>query len=1645
MKWLVACLLCWPLLASADTYNLSLGQRPPCSTNWSVSGTVYTCTFNGRVTLGSGDQLIADSAVTVRANNGFELNNSSVGTAQNTVSLQSDYGSVLARNSTLYGSVAASSGNFEFTDTSVVGALTTGGNIVISGGSVNGNVQSQSNTVRITGATIQGSITANRGTITLTDARVAGAIQTECCTVTATNSHLSSNILARSGMTFTGGSITGDLTMLASNPLTMTGVSYLAGEASGASTATITNSQVGSAGQTINITTTTGAITFSNSIAYGIYQAPGNSTVNVQNNSQIYGQCLPNSNPANACAPLPPPQPAMPTWCEDIWPAATTANALFPLAADRYIPNVADAPLGTSIAPGEYLRRGTFTLGSARTVPSPSALVVIDGNFTLDANFNATGNPANLLLYVTGELTIEAGVSVRGYLLANTVRFANRGLFQANAVVQGAVSAFSGITYGILHRPTVSYQAPSAVLQGGKFCLSAPRQELYLTLNDGPWQSGLGNVQDSGVNNLPVAAVNNPVFSRELPALAANNAGLGTCGYAEFSAGQSQYFEVPDSPFIKTSGSFTAGLWVYPQSRASLMTLFSKDENFELHINNSGHVNWWWQNSAGTVRQFNSTQQVPLNQWSYIAIRYTPGRQTIFVNGAKTEQNFNEALRLNTRPLQLGSDQNTAGRFFDGRLDEFSFYRGRLSDADIAALAQQRSGSCPSVVLSCVNDTFESSNGFGQLWNVLNQSGNFTPQLNSGTLRLTQSTNQATVASLRRVFPAANNFLQIEFDFHAYGGNVFGGSQGGDGIAVVLSDAETPLRAGAFGGSLGYAQKGASSDCPNCPGFAAGWLGVGLDVFGNFSIASEGRVGGAAANTNISQTSNRVVVRGSAGSNYAFITQSNQLTPGFSIAGNTRGPGHRYRITLNSRQSGTALLTVERNTGSGYVTVIPERNVLNDLQGSQGNVPANLRLSFTGSTGSAFNIHELDNVQVCAERSSGGLVLDHIRLLHPATQVSCVDASLELTACLNNECSATLSEPGSVRLQSSGGSFNGSQVTQIAGSNATINFAQGQARANLRWPQTGTAQIDWLESNPQLLGNDPFRCFADGLRSDCTISFTEAGLTFIRPVPDNTTYAGLDYSGQLSSQCGVRVSGTKSVQLGVQCVNPQACISGQQFTVNGVSIAANPAGQTAGRTAIPLTFNAQGVADFNFRYTDVGELRLYANLVLPAEPDAPALTLTAESSPFVVKPHTIQFVEAAQLPYRANSNPGTRQSGVGFWSAGKPFRVLAQAQNAQGNITPNFGNELTRQRLALALHELVYPAAGVAEPSLLEFGEFQPATVAGRQQSDTVVWHEAGTIRLQAKLANQDYLGAGDAFATSVSSDVGRFYPDRFRLQHALTQNSCNSFTYMGQPAISLSYLLHAEGYTGRVLQNYDTSLYLGTAQFSVVASNTEVANPALSLGGRLSVNQSSWVQGRYQVSQTDAGFSRQASQQPDGPFNALQLGLQLVSEIDNRPLIDLNFNAASSGNCGANCTAVSLGEPLNLRYGRLLLENAFGSELEPLPLKLVAEYWNGQMFVTNTADNCTVISPANLQKTDGELTPGIAGDGGPLLKGVSSPVSLFLQAPGQTGALKYQYLSPVWLRFNWDNSNDYSQHARNEVLFGRYRGNSRLIFWREQ
>lgn len=76
--------------------------------------------------------------------------------------------------------------------------------------------------------------------------------------------------------------------------------------------------------------------------------------------------------------------------------------------------------------------------------------------------------------------------------------------------------------------------------------------------------------------------------------------------------------------------------------------------------------------------------------------------------------------------------------------------------------------------------------------------------------------------------------IEVTFAQYQYGGT------GADGISFFIVDGDTDLdEVGAYGGSLGYAQ--IESPQGDMPGVEGGYLGLGLDAWGNFSADTEGR------------------------------------------------------------------------------------------------------------------------------------------------------------------------------------------------------------------------------------------------------------------------------------------------------------------------------------------------------------------------------------------------------------------------------------------------------------------------------------------------------------------------------------------------------------------------------------------------------------------------------------------------------------------------------------------------------------------------------------------------------------------------------------------------------------------------------------
>jgi MSHA biogenesis protein MshQ len=279
------------------------------------------------------------------------------------------------------------------------------------------------------------------------------------------------------------------------------------------------------------------------------------------------------------------------------------------------------------------------------------------------------------------------------------------------------------------------------------------------------------------------------------------------------------------------------------------------------------------------------------------------------------------------------------------------------------------------VTVSCVCDRFgraslNPSTIYGANWIVSKSDATaVVPYINgtSGMLRLTENTgNNAKAATVPGIFPAAGNYISVEFQHYAYGGS------GADGIAVTLSDYSVTAVPGAFGGSLGYAPKDAAACgvAGGCPGFAGGWIGIAIDEFGNYQNPTEGRTGGPGSRPD------SVGARGSGSglTGYPWLAGTNTLTPAIDNTGSTTpAPGYYYQVIVDARNASNVtpetFVTVRRDTsgtGSSYATLIPAFDVF-AANPSQNAVPDNWQISFTGSTGGSTNIHEIGGLRVCAQ------------------------------------------------------------------------------------------------------------------------------------------------------------------------------------------------------------------------------------------------------------------------------------------------------------------------------------------------------------------------------------------------------------------------------------------------------------------------------------------------------------------------------------------------------------------------------------------------------------------------------------------------------------------------------------------------------
>ncbi|MDM5136701.1 MSHA biogenesis protein MshQ [Aeromonas salmonicida] len=954
-------------------------------------------------------------------------------------------------------------------------------------------------------------------------------------------------------------------------------------------------------------------------------------------------------------------------------------------------------------------------------------------------------------------------------------------------------------------------------------------------------------------------------------------------------------------------------------------------------------------------------------------------------------------------------------------------------------------------MLTCFADGFDSAQINPDSWVVAQRNNSTLPSVQNGRLRLTQNTtNQATSATFQRLFPGASNLVTVEFDQFAYKTS---GTSGADGMAVVLSDATQTPQPGAFGGPLGYGFKTGFS------GFAGGWLGVGLDEYGNY--ANEG------GSYNLGSRPQAVSIRGSgsgtSGYNYLAGTGSN-LSPPVDSGTNSNRP-HRYRITVDSRTAGSSLAKVERDTGSGYSTLVGPINMAS--QTGQAAVPANFLLSLTGSTGSVTNFHEIDNVRICALRSNPvGVQIDHFQLDHSGQPLTCNPETVTVNACADAACTTLIKDPVTATLS----------LTPISASNGwiggnTVTFSDGSTTVLLRNNTPTAVTIGVSGSTPTTKPFSTTLCKSgNGTPSvaACTLSFADSG--FIFDVPDTYSNQPQDVTisavkkDDITKQCVPGFTGVRSVGFWGTYSNPSNNNFGSRISIDGNPIATYAASvPSPAATPLNLTFDDQGKATLkNVTYPDAGQMWLSARHNGSGE--TAGLVMTG-SDQFVARP-----VGLCITPPQGVCAVGNASCPV-FKKAGETFQldIKAMAWESANDGDICAGNQTTPNFVLNGIglgSTLVAPSPGTNATVGTTTYNHVAATNGLNSVNQTV--SEVGVFRMTATppvVTPQVQGYFGYTIPSAQSQPVGRFIPADFELVSGDIVPACNVFSYMGQPfGVTLDIIARnvARGQT----RNYTGDFAKGNAYITTANSKN-----GTSLSSRLrSLQPLPWLNGQAAFSGSSE-FVRLSDIQPDGPFKALLFGLYMQDNDGERTLIaSPNFNEGVAGDCsGSNCNARLIdATSMKAYFGRLLAGTGAGLASAPLAVPLQMQYYAAGNWQLNKLDQCTQFSLANQGFTF--LNPGQTFDTASrdLSLGGNRKIRLGLgsAAPGgesaqaKDGEILFQFAKPdisVRIPYKVDLSKQPSRplwlsdpatandgNLQGEAIFGSSRGNDRIIYRRE-
>lgn len=586
------------------------------------------------------------------------------------------------------------------------------------------------------------------------------------------------------------------------------------------------------------------------------------------------------------------------------------------------------------------------------------------------------------------------------------------------------------------------------------------------------------------------------------------------------------------------------------------------------------------------------------------------------------------------------------------------------------------------------------------------------------------------------------------------------------------------------------------------------------------------------------------------------------------------------------------------------------------------------------------------------------------------------------------------------------------------------------------------------------------------------------------------TAIGQDTSSGAACNTLTGFTGSKALKAWADIsIDPSAPNTKNTGLPNRILLNSSPVAETSSTTNnVTASFSA-GVANVTVEYMDVGNVIdlsfIHDDAPYDGSTTPPFSSLTGSVGTFVVKPESVHI---AADNASSSCSPLTASCSE-FRKAGLPFSTTARAVCvAPGNVTaPSYRGTVDLE------HQLVLPS-----PSTGNLGNLAVSTivfdgvssVVGEEIEANQKISEVGVFNLKTK--PRTYFGK--TVLEYVSDNIGRFYPHHFDVSivGGAFDNQCSAiFTYMDQPfqfgigqapeititaenadnvttlnyegdfwklGASLAQTSSCNGGTGTIKGFCYEDAVLGDALFQPTVINQSYPDTTNAQGQIVfDLHDAVATAAAFEYSRPLTAGTRVA------PFDA---DVKLTIDLEDTDLVQGSIVKEHIGFVGESDSGVPLNTTNDeyLRYGRWVLENAFGPETNALKIPMSAEFYDGANFVTNTDDDCSTYDAINMRVAPNLKNGGTtaASGSGLAVSGLAPLASqIELSAPGDSrdGTAELCLDVDRWLKFDWNNDGlDLSQvcdtsssptigdndNPMSTATFGRYRGHDRIIYWRE-